>query len=68
MVEIFHFFMKQVVPFTPSAGVLEWVNGTLPLGEYLIGRSVKENINLVISRQKKKYRAPFYFRPNIPYT
>ncbi|KAE9467383.1 hypothetical protein C3L33_00698, partial [Rhododendron williamsianum] len=26
-----------VVPFTPSAGVLEWVNGTLPLGEYLIG-------------------------------
>lgn len=32
--------MKQVVPFTPSAGVLEWVNGTVPLGEYLIGRSV----------------------------
>lgn len=31
---------KQVVPFTPSAGVLEWVNGTLPLGEYLTGRSV----------------------------
>ncbi|OIV96965.1 hypothetical protein TanjilG_00547 [Lupinus angustifolius] len=27
----------KVVPFTPSAGVLEWVNGTLPLGEYLIG-------------------------------
>ncbi|KAM7471307.1 hypothetical protein LguiA_009490 [Lonicera macranthoides] len=26
-----------VVPFTPSAGVLEWVNGTVPLGEYLIG-------------------------------
>ena len=31
---------KQVVPFTPSAGVLEWVNGTIPLGEYLLGRSV----------------------------
>ncbi|KAL6583807.1 hypothetical protein OROMI_003096 [Orobanche minor] len=29
----------KVVPFTPSAGVLEWVNGTLPLGEYLIGSS-----------------------------
>lgn len=29
-----------MVPFTPSAGVLEWVNGTVPLGEYLIGRSV----------------------------
>ncbi|KAK4394662.1 Serine/threonine-protein kinase ATM, partial [Sesamum angolense] len=28
-----------VVPFTPSAGVLEWVNGTFPLGEYLIGGS-----------------------------
>ncbi|KAI9087642.1 hypothetical protein K1719_030512 [Acacia pycnantha] len=27
----------KVVPFTPSAGVLEWVNGTLPLGEYLMG-------------------------------
>ncbi|XP_057988495.1 serine/threonine-protein kinase ATM isoform X2 [Hevea brasiliensis] len=26
----------KVIPFTPSAGVLEWVNGTLPLGEYLI--------------------------------
>ncbi|XP_044477149.1 serine/threonine-protein kinase ATM isoform X3 [Mangifera indica] len=29
----------KVVPFTPSAGVLEWVDGTLPLGEYLIGRN-----------------------------
>ncbi|KAK1427643.1 hypothetical protein QVD17_16334 [Tagetes erecta] len=29
----------KVVPFTPSAGVLEWVNGTLPLGEYLTGSS-----------------------------
>ncbi|KAM4115238.1 hypothetical protein ACJW30_04G133500 [Castanea mollissima] len=27
----------KVVPFTPSAGVLEWVDGTLPLAEYLIG-------------------------------
>ncbi|EXB87890.1 Serine/threonine-protein kinase ATM [Morus notabilis] len=27
----------KVVPFTPSAGVLEWVNGTLPLSDYLIG-------------------------------
>ncbi|XP_065875882.1 serine/threonine-protein kinase ATM isoform X2 [Euphorbia lathyris] len=27
----------KVIPFTPSAGVLEWVNGTIPLGEYLIG-------------------------------
>ncbi|TYJ98545.1 serine/threonine-protein kinase ATM isoform X1 [Cucumis melo var. makuwa] len=27
----------KVVPFTPSAGVLEWVDGTIPLGEYLIG-------------------------------
>ncbi|CAG7871178.1 unnamed protein product, partial [Brassica rapa] len=28
-----------VVPFTPSAGVLEWVDGTIPLGDYLIGSS-----------------------------
>ncbi|KAG5540945.1 hypothetical protein RHGRI_020989 [Rhododendron griersonianum] len=27
----------MVVTFTPSAGVLEWVNGTLLLGENLIG-------------------------------
>lgn len=27
----------KVVPFTPSAGVLEWVDGTVPLGEYLLG-------------------------------
>lgn len=27
----------KVVPFTPSAGVLEWVNRTIPLGDYLIG-------------------------------
>lgn len=32
--------IEQVVPFTPSAGVLEWVNGTMPLGEYLMGRLV----------------------------
>ncbi|CAI7747477.1 unnamed protein product [Closterium sp. NIES-54] len=30
----------KVVPFTPSAGLLEWVDGTLPLGEYLLGRCV----------------------------
>ncbi|KAJ0962868.1 hypothetical protein J5N97_027990 [Dioscorea zingiberensis] len=29
----------KVVPFTPSAGVLEWVNGTIPLGEYLLGNT-----------------------------
>uniref|UniRef100_A0A803L8L9 non-specific serine/threonine protein kinase n=1 Tax=Chenopodium quinoa TaxID=63459 RepID=A0A803L8L9_CHEQI len=28
-----------VIPFTPSAGIIEWVDGTLPLGEYLIGSS-----------------------------
>ncbi|XP_058091812.1 serine/threonine-protein kinase ATM isoform X2 [Magnolia sinica] len=27
----------KVVPFTPSAGVLEWVDRTIPIGEYLIG-------------------------------
>ncbi|XP_019058626.1 PREDICTED: serine/threonine-protein kinase ATM isoform X2 [Tarenaya hassleriana] len=29
----------KVIPFTPSAGVLEWVDGTIPLGDYLIGSS-----------------------------
>ncbi|KAJ4974544.1 hypothetical protein NE237_007718 [Protea cynaroides] len=27
----------KVVSFTPSAGVLEWVDGTIPLSEYLLG-------------------------------
>ncbi|KAM2231260.1 hypothetical protein ACFX1S_015569 [Malus domestica] len=36
----------KVVPFTPSAGVLEWVNGSLPLGEYLIGRPVMHHFFL----------------------
>ncbi|KAJ1684822.1 hypothetical protein LUZ63_016212 [Rhynchospora breviuscula] len=27
----------KVVPFTPSAGLVEWVDGTVPLGEYLLG-------------------------------
>ncbi|KAL6847730.1 hypothetical protein ACP4OV_021858 [Aristida adscensionis] len=27
----------KVVPFTPSAGVVEWVNGTVPLGDTRIG-------------------------------
>ncbi|PKA53875.1 Serine/threonine-protein kinase ATM [Apostasia shenzhenica] len=29
----------KVVPFTPSAGVVEWVDRTIPLGEYLLGSS-----------------------------
>jgi hypothetical protein len=27
----------QVVPFTPASGLLEWVENTMPLSEYLIG-------------------------------
>lgn len=27
----------QVVPFSPSAGLLEWVEHTLPLSDYLLG-------------------------------
>ena len=27
----------QVVPFSPAAGLLEWVEDTVPLGRYLIG-------------------------------
>ncbi|KAG0491470.1 hypothetical protein HPP92_004868 [Vanilla planifolia] len=29
----------KVVPFTPSAGLVEWVDRTIPLGEYLLGSS-----------------------------
>ncbi|XP_020591737.1 serine/threonine-protein kinase ATM [Phalaenopsis equestris] len=29
----------KVVPFTPSAGLVEWVDRTVPLGEYLLGSS-----------------------------
>jgi serine-protein kinase ATM len=31
----------RVVPLTPAAGVLEWVQGTSPLFEYLVGSAVK---------------------------
>jgi ataxia telangiectasia mutated family protein len=27
----------QVIPLTPCAGLLEWVQNTIPLGQYLIG-------------------------------
>eukprot|EP00850_Spirogloea_muscicola_P022712 SM000308S11822 [mRNA] locus=s308:82698:105864:+ [translate_table: standard] len=36
-----HIRTYKVVPFTPSAGILEWVDGTVTLGEYLLGRSEK---------------------------
>ena len=29
--------MPQVVPFSPAAGLLEWVEETVPLGRHLIG-------------------------------
>ncbi|KAH7439431.1 hypothetical protein KP509_04G060500 [Ceratopteris richardii] len=32
-----HIRTYKVIPFTPSAGVLEWVDGTMPLGDYLLG-------------------------------
>jgi ataxia telangiectasia mutated family protein len=28
---------RQIVPFTPFAGLLEWVEQTVPLGDYLMG-------------------------------
>ena len=27
----------KVIPMTPSAGLLEWVEQTIPIGSYLIG-------------------------------
>ncbi len=32
-----HFELVQVVPFSPFAGLLEWVEQTLPLSDYLLG-------------------------------
>ena len=29
--------LAQVVPFSPAAGLLEWVEDTEPLGRYLLG-------------------------------
>lgn len=37
-VPFYQYLILQVVPFTPSAGILEWVDRTIPLGEYLLGR------------------------------
>lgn len=29
----------QVVPFSPASGLLEWVEDTMPLADYLIGKN-----------------------------
>ena len=29
----------QVVPFSPASGLLEWVEDTVPLGDYLVGKT-----------------------------
>ena len=41
----------QVVPFSPAAGLLEWVEDTLPLSDYLTGRSRLEGAHA-------RYRRP----------
>lgn len=28
----------KVIPLTPAAGLLEWVENTIPIGEYLVGK------------------------------
>ncbi|KAH3745609.1 serine/threonine-protein kinase ATM [Pelomyxa schiedti] len=33
----------KVVPLTPTSGFLEWVNNTIPIGEYLVGSSREPN-------------------------
>jgi hypothetical protein len=32
-----HCVLPQVVPFSPSSGLLEWVEQTLPMADYLVG-------------------------------
>ena len=32
----------QVVPFSPAAGLLEWCEDTVPMGEYLLGGGDRE--------------------------
>ena len=32
-------FCPQVVPFSPSSGLLEWVENTMPMADYLLGPS-----------------------------
>ncbi|OAE18377.1 hypothetical protein AXG93_1783s1060 [Marchantia polymorpha subsp. ruderalis] len=53
----------KVIPFTPSAGVLEWVNGTIPLGEYLLGRPVMHHFFL-----EKFAQAANWFEKRLAYT
>jgi hypothetical protein len=31
--------VNQVVPFTPAAGLLAWVENTIPLNNYLVGEN-----------------------------
>ena len=30
--------MSQVIPLSQCSGMLEWCEGTMPFGEYLVGR------------------------------
>jgi phosphatidylinositol kinase/protein kinase (PI-3 family) len=41
----------QVVPFSPAAGLLQWVEDTIPMGEYLTGRDR-------CTGAQERYRAP----------
>eukprot|EP00884_Botryococcus_braunii_P019002 jgi/Botrbrau1/5786/Bobra.0155s0009.1 len=40
----------KVVPFTPASGLLEWVENTMPLSEYLIGRDRMSGAHLRYAR------------------
>mmetsp|Transcript_4049 Transcript_4049/g.11433 ORF Transcript_4049/g.11433 Transcript_4049/m.11433 type:complete len:1027 (+) Transcript_4049:606-3686(+) len=44
----------KVVPFTPDSGLLAWVEDTMPLAEYLIGRDYASGAH-------HRYRAPSHY-------
>ncbi len=52
----------KVIPLSPVAGLLEWVENTIPIGEYLIG-TYRDQLNCahVKYRRKDKVFEPVFF-------
>ncbi len=49
---ISHIVLVQVVPFTPSAGLLAWVEQTVPLNNYLVGEDRTSGAHVRYARKR----------------
>ena len=54
MMSSYHIFATnyKVIPLTPTVGIVEWVKGTLPIGNYL-------------NKTHEKYKRPTDYLPSV---